>query len=123
MLLKDSNIREDYDVMVVGIINSSGETNINPEPDTALKTTDTVLLMGEIDKMNRFKENLPSYIMRITFIMYNSSWRLKKKSLSNYEVNYTSFNIYRFNDFFGVQVFVQIFIILDNCFYHGFINI
>ena len=49
--------------------------------------------------------------------------KLKKKSLSNYKVNYTSLDIYRFNDFFVVQVFVQIFIILDNCFYHGFINI
>jgi K+/H+ antiporter YhaU regulatory subunit KhtT len=60
VLLKDSNIREDYDVMVVGIINSAGETSINPEPGTVLNTTDTVLLMGEVDKMNRFKENLPS---------------------------------------------------------------
>ena len=60
VLLKNSNIREDYDVMVVGIINGSGETNINPEPDTVLYTTDTVLLMGEVGKMNRFKENLPS---------------------------------------------------------------
>jgi voltage-gated potassium channel len=60
VLLKDSNIREDYDVMVVGIINSSGETNINPDPDTILNTTDTVLLMGDVDKMDLFKENLPS---------------------------------------------------------------
>ena len=47
-------------MMVVGIINSSGVTNINPDPDTVLYTTDTVLLMGEVGKMNRFKENLPS---------------------------------------------------------------
>ena len=60
VLLKNSNIREDYDVMVVGIINKFGETNINPEPNTVLNTTDIVLLMGEVDKMNRFKENLPS---------------------------------------------------------------
>tara|TARA_B100001245_G_C22631924_1_gene311234 strand:- start:357 stop:506 length:150 start_codon:yes stop_codon:yes gene_type:complete len=46
--------------ILVGIINSSGEANINPEPDTVLNTTDTVLLMGDVDKMNRFKENLPS---------------------------------------------------------------
>ena len=60
VLLKNSNIREEYDVMVVGIINKSGETNINPEPNTVLNTTDTVLLMGEVDKMNRFKDSLPS---------------------------------------------------------------
>ena len=58
--LKDSNIQKDYDIMVVGIINSSGETNINPEPETILNTTDTVLLMGDADKMDLFKDNLPS---------------------------------------------------------------
>ncbi len=41
-------------MIVVGIINSSGETNINPEPDTILNTTDTILLMREVDKMNLF---------------------------------------------------------------------
>ena len=60
VLLKDSNIREDYDVMVVGIINSSGQTNINPDPETVLNTSDTILLMGDVDKMDLFKENLPS---------------------------------------------------------------
>ena len=60
VLLKDSNILVDYVIMVVGIINSSGEANINPEPDTVLNTTDTILLMGDVDKMNLFKENLPS---------------------------------------------------------------
>ena len=58
--LKDSNIQKDYNIMVVGIINSTVETNINPDPDTVLNTTDTVLLMGDVDKMDRFKESLPS---------------------------------------------------------------
>jgi len=58
--LKDSNIQKDYDVMVVGIINNSGETNINPDPETILNTSDTILLMGDVDKMDLFKENLPS---------------------------------------------------------------
>ena len=46
--------------ILVGIINSSGEANIHQEPDTVLNTTDTVLLMGDVDKMNLFKESLPS---------------------------------------------------------------
>jgi len=44
--LIDTNIREDYDVMVVGIINSAGEANINPEPERVLNTSDTILLNG-----------------------------------------------------------------------------
>ena len=59
-LLKDLNIREDYDIMVVGTIKSSGETNINLDPHTVLNTTDTVLLMGDVDKMDQFKESLHS---------------------------------------------------------------
>ena len=58
--IKNSKIKEDYDVMVVGIINKNGESIINPQPDTILNTSDTVLLMGEVDNMDRFKESLPS---------------------------------------------------------------
>ena len=46
--------------MVVGTIKSSGETNINLDPHTVLNTTDTVLLMGDVDKMDQFKESLHS---------------------------------------------------------------
>ncbi|MBT3180494.1 MAG: potassium channel protein [Candidatus Marinimicrobia bacterium] len=60
VLLKDSKFREEYDVMVVGIINQNGDSIINPSPDTVLHTTDTILLMGDTSNMARFKENLPS---------------------------------------------------------------
>ena len=58
--LIDTNIRENYVVMVVGIINSAGEANINPDPETVLNTSDTILLMEDVDKMDLFKESLPS---------------------------------------------------------------
>ena len=60
VLLRDSKIREEYDIMIVGIIKNTGESIINPEPDTVLNTTDTVLLMGEVKNMDRFKAILPS---------------------------------------------------------------
>ena len=60
VLLKDSNIREKYDVIVVGIIRNNGDSIINPEPDTILNTTDIILLMGDADKMDKFKETLPA---------------------------------------------------------------
>ena len=59
--LKDSKIKENFDIIVVGIIKSSGQTIINPNPDTILSSTDMILLMGEVNKMDRFKETLPSY--------------------------------------------------------------
>ena len=60
VLLRDSKIREEVDIMIVGIIKNTGESIINPEPDTVLNTTDTVLLMGEVKNMDRFKAILPS---------------------------------------------------------------
>ena len=60
ILIKDSKIREDYDVTIIGIIRNTGESIINPEPDTILNTSDTILLIGEVSNMDRFKANLPS---------------------------------------------------------------
>ena len=60
VLIKDSNIREEFDVMIVGIIKETGESIINPSPDTILSNKYTILLMGESDKMDRFKAELPS---------------------------------------------------------------
>jgi len=60
VLIKDSNIREEFDVMIVGIIKETGESIINPSPDTILSNKYTILLMGESDNMDRFKAELPS---------------------------------------------------------------
>ena len=60
VLIKDSNIREEFDVMIIGIIKETGESIINPAPDTILSNKYTILLMGESDKMDRFKAELPS---------------------------------------------------------------
>ena len=60
VLIKDSNIREEFDVMIVGIIKETGKSIINPSPDTILSNKYTILLMGEPDNMDRFKAELPS---------------------------------------------------------------
>ena len=58
--INESKIRENYDVNIVGIIKDTGESIINPEPDTLLNTNDIILLIGDEDKMSLFKEQLPS---------------------------------------------------------------
>ena len=60
VLIKDSNIREEFDVMIFGIIKETGESMINPSPDLLLSNKYTILLMGESDNMDRFKAQLPS---------------------------------------------------------------
>ena len=60
VLIKNSNIREEFDVMIVGIIKETGESMINPSPDLLLSNKYTILLMGEAANMDRFKAQLPS---------------------------------------------------------------
>lgn len=56
--IKQSQIKEKYDILIVGIVDIKGETVINPDSDTILKTSDKLLLMGEVNKMDLFKEEL-----------------------------------------------------------------
>ena len=58
--IKDARLREDYDVMIVGIIDEKGETCINPHPDTVLNSSHTILVMGKHKNMNNFTNDLPS---------------------------------------------------------------
>ena len=60
ILIKDSNIREEFDVIIVGIIKDTGESMVNPSPDTVLSSKYTILLMGESENIDRFKAELPS---------------------------------------------------------------
>ena len=56
--IKQSQIKEKYDILIVGIVDIKGETVINPDSGTILKTSDKLLLMGEVDKMDLFKKEL-----------------------------------------------------------------
>lgn len=57
--IEESKIRENYDINIVGIIAEDGNTKINPDSSTMLNSSDTVLLIGKEDDLNRFKETLP----------------------------------------------------------------
>ena len=57
--IKKSQIREEFDIIIVGIIKSTGESIINPSPETILSSKDLVLLMGEASKLEKFKDTLP----------------------------------------------------------------
>jgi voltage-gated potassium channel len=58
--IKDSKIKEEFSVSIVGIIKEDGNSIINPNSDSILEMNDTILLIGENDKMNLFKAQLPS---------------------------------------------------------------
>ena len=57
--IKESEIRNKFDVSIVGIMKSNGNSIVNPSSDELLNTDQTIILIGEVEKMDRFKEQLP----------------------------------------------------------------
>ena len=56
--LATSLIRKDYNLLVVGIKNPDGSFHFNPLPETKLSASDTLLVMGPVDNINRMKQNV-----------------------------------------------------------------
>lgn len=52
--LRDSRIRERFDVTVVSIRRSTGETLLNPHPDTILERGDKLCIFGLPDEIDTF---------------------------------------------------------------------
>lgn len=56
--LATSDIRKDYNLLVVGIKNPDGSFHFNPTPETTLSVSDTILVMGPMDNINRMKQRV-----------------------------------------------------------------
>ena len=54
--IKDSRLREDYGLLIIGIIGADDEVTLNPDPKSVLKLTDTVMILGEKEKLRVFEE-------------------------------------------------------------------
>ena len=57
--IKESRIRDKFDVSIVGIMKNDGKSVINPSSEEVLSTDQTIILIGEVQKMDRFKAQLP----------------------------------------------------------------
>ena len=57
--IKDSGIRDKFDISVVGIMDDNGKSIMNPSSSELLGTNQTIILIGEVEKMDKFKEELP----------------------------------------------------------------
>ena len=55
-LLNNSKIHEKFNLIIVGLINGDGSYKINPDPSTILNENHTLMLMGEQEKLDLFKE-------------------------------------------------------------------
>ena len=57
--IKDSGIRDKFDISVVVIMDDKGKSIMNPASSEVLDTNQTIILIGDVEKMDKFKEELP----------------------------------------------------------------
>jgi len=60
--IKDSTIREEFNLIIVGLVNGDGSYEINPDPELRLSEEHTVMIMGQKGQLQQFKDKFPSHI-------------------------------------------------------------
>ncbi|MBF0202718.1 MAG: potassium channel protein [Desulfamplus sp.] len=58
VMLKDSGIRKNYNIILIAIKKKDGEMIFNPSFETFLEEGDTIIAMGGADNLKRFNEEL-----------------------------------------------------------------
>ncbi len=58
MMIKDSNIRESYNLIIVGVKEEDGQTIINPDPHTVLKPSQTIMVLGSKENIDAFRSQV-----------------------------------------------------------------
>jgi len=59
--IKDSTIREEFNLIIVGLVNGDGSYEINPNPELRLSKEHTVMIMGQKGQLQQFKDKFPSH--------------------------------------------------------------
>jgi len=57
--IKESGIRDKFGISVVGIMDDKGKSTINPSSDELLSSNQTIILIGNVERMDKFKDQLP----------------------------------------------------------------
>ena len=60
--IKDSKIREEFNLIIVGLVNGDGSYEINPDPELQLSAEHTVMILGQKGQLQQFKDKFPSHI-------------------------------------------------------------
>ena len=56
MMVKDCRLREDYKLLIVGIIDAKGDVKVNPSSDQVLHRDQTIMVIGQKENLDRLKE-------------------------------------------------------------------
>jgi len=59
--IKDSKMREEFNLVIVGLVNGDGSYEINPDPELQLTAEHTVMIMGQKSQLEIFKDKFPSH--------------------------------------------------------------
>ena len=59
--IKDSKIREEFNLIIVGLVNGDGSYEINPDPELQLTADHIVMVMGQKRQLQQFKDKFPSH--------------------------------------------------------------
>ena len=60
--IKDSKIREEFNLIIIGLVNGDGSYEINPDPELQLSADHTVMIMGQKGQLQQFNDNFTSYV-------------------------------------------------------------
>jgi len=58
MMIKDCQLREKYELLIVGIIDKNGHVQVNPGSDQILHRDQTIMVIGKKENLNRLKESI-----------------------------------------------------------------
>ena len=53
--LADSEIKEKFNLLVIGLKNGNGQLKFNPQPQQIISTNDIILVIGDVEDINRMK--------------------------------------------------------------------
>ncbi len=58
LMIKDSKFREDYNLIIVALIDEDGKSMLNPDPHTILNIQHTIILLGSKENIDKFSETI-----------------------------------------------------------------
>ena len=58
IMIKDSKFREDYNLVIVGLIDENEKSMLNPDPHTILNIQHKIILLGSKENIDKFSETL-----------------------------------------------------------------
>jgi len=57
-MLKDSNIRQNYNLILIAIKQDDGQMRFNPSFETIIRAGETVIAVGELENLRRLEKVL-----------------------------------------------------------------